>query len=66
MYVIQYDREGSPKKSDLSFATRESAMKAWDKFCDKAIGGDVLTLKHPKGSVISRYAPAKDEDRGVA
>jgi hypothetical protein len=41
-------------------------MKAWDKFCDKAIGGDVLTLKHPKGSVISRYAPAKDEDRGVA
>ena len=46
MYTI---KNGS--KAPLSYVTRESAMKAWDKFCDNAEGGDVLVLKHPKGSI---------------
>jgi len=61
MYTIKNGR-----KAPLSYATRESAMKAWDAFCDKAEGGDVLVLKHPKGSIISQYEPAREEDRGVA
>ena len=65
MYTIKYEREGKAAKS-IQYATRESAMKSWDKFCDAAVGGDKLTLEHPKGSIISQYEPAREEDRGLA
>jgi hypothetical protein len=65
MYTIKYEREGRRPRT-LQYATRDSAMKSWDKFCDVAVGGDKLTLEHPKGSIISQYEPAREEDRGLA
>ena len=50
---------------EISYATRESAMDAWDQFVDDALYGDELTLVHPKGSILSQYAPVYREEDHV-
>jgi len=61
MYQIEIKFKFGSDVKTLSYATRESAMKAWDHFVDSAMGGDVLVLRHPKGSILSEYQPV-DED----
>ena len=62
MYTIEIRIKGGKKTQVLSYASRESAMDRWDIFVDGAQPGDQLTLKHPKGSVLSEYNPVDRSD----
>ena len=55
MYSIEIKKAKRTESIVLSFATRESAMQSWDDFVDLAQPGDHLTLRHPKGSILSDY-----------
>ena len=61
MYQVEVTFKGNKTTKVLRYETREEAMKSWDHFTDAAIGGDVLVLRHPKGSILSEYHPV-DED----
>lgn len=65
MYKITIKLFSMDTAQEISYATRESAMDAWDQFVDDALYGDELTLVHPKGSILSQYAPVYREEDHV-
>lgn len=65
MYKIEIKVVGMDEAGVLSYATRESAMRAWDQFVDAAQYGDELVLRHPKGGELSSYKPMYREEDHV-
>ena len=61
MYQVEVTFKGNKTTKVLRYETREEAVKSWDYLTDAAKGGDVLVLRHPKGSILSEYQPV-DED----
>ena len=56
--------------AEAHYATKDEALKAFDKAIGDTMGGDRLSLYSPEGSIISRYEPVyrpddtRDKKRG--
>jgi hypothetical protein len=62
MYTIESTMKGSTKAHKRVYESRSSAMAAWDSSVENAMGGDVLRLIGPDGT-LAVYSPVDRDER---
>ena len=61
-YIVALVMAPSGVVAEAHYATKDEALKAFDKAQKDTMGGDRLSLYSPEGSIISRYEPVYRPD----